>query len=737
MPELDSLVRVAVPVPLYRMFDYRVPQEQKMPEIGARVWVPFGRRNLIGIVVETGVHTDVAATKLKYLDEVVDQQALLPDDVMQLADWITRYYVSSPGMAYELILPVRLRQGVDERPAGETIWQITEQGREVDPDSLSRAPVQKAIMVFLQQHETMNKSHGGDFSASWRTILKNFIAKGWALTNEQLDLSEYAAEVSEHSPELKLTQQQQAIVSGIRTQSDFKVNLIHGITGSGKTEVYLSVVEAVLEQGRQILLLVPEIGLTPQFVARVKRRLAAKVAVIHSGLTDQQRHKAWWSAKSGEVDIILGTRASVFTPFKDLGLIVVDEEHDASFKQQDGVRYHARDIAIIRARQLAIPVILGSATPSLESSANAESEKYRFWSLTERATGATLPKVHIVDIRSERLNDGLSPVLQQQLALRLEKKQQSILFLNRRGFAPTLYCPECAWVAECQRCNAHLTHHQASSAHSQAGVQCHHCGYQAPLIDICPECHKSSLVPVGLGTQRIEHCVQQLFPEARVMRLDRDATSKKGALAEHLAKIQNNDVDIILGTQMLSKGHDFPNVTLVGVLNADQGIYSADFRGPELMFQQIVQVAGRAGRHQAGEVYIQTSFPEHPIFEQLITQDFAAFARTTLEERQMLLYPPYAYIALLRAESVQAQQGLQFLRWCREQVPQQEFLQVSDAVPAPMEKRAGRFRAQLLFKSTSRKELHGVLQQLVHVIANSKEQRNVRWSLDIDPIDMY
>ena len=734
-----KIIRVAVSVPLYRFFDYSLPKDAEFPPVGARVKVNFRQRELVALVVAIDVQSDVSSNKLKPIIECLDKQPVLFDDLQKIIAWMSQYYVAPPGQVADLVLPKKLRLGQSIQPQGETKWQLSEAGKQQPLMSFNHAKVQQSVIKYLQNVGVINHETGKQFGNSWRQTIKTLVKKGFV--NESIMPPTLTVQAVNNSQLLKLKPEQQTIVDGIDCHRGFAVHLIHGVTGSGKTEVYLQLVEQVIAQGKQALLLVPEIGLTPQFVARVTSRLAVRVAVVHSGLSDDQRHKAWWFAKTGEADIILGTRASVFTAFKNLGIVIVDEEHDASFKQQDGVRYHARDVGVVRAKELNIPVILGSATPAFETYQNALNKKYKLWEMHERATGMQLPTVEIVDMSEKErdqnlLNTGFSKRLKQAVDERLQKGEQTILYINRRGFAPTLYCPGCAWISTCQRCDARLTHHRGAVDSQQLNVRCHHCGYQARQSKTCPSCQRSELLPVGLGTQRVEDSVQTLFPSASVLRLDRDSVSRKGAFEEKLAEIRNGNIDIILGTQMLSKGHDFPNVTLVGVLNADQGLYSTDFRGPEKMFQQILQVAGRAGRHRPGMVLIQTTFAEHPIFAQLIAQDYCAFVRESLIERRMFSYPPFSNIVLLRAESVIAQEGLSFLRWCRQQCPQVDSVAISDPVAAPMEKRAGRFRAQLLFKSASRSQLHSVLDHLVQKISNSQKQHRIRWSLDVDPAEL-
>jgi primosomal protein N' (replication factor Y) len=742
-------LRIAVPVPLYRLFDYQI-NDQRV-EIGARVKVSFGNRKLVGVVVNTCEkhELDIDSSKLKSVDEVLDANAI-PEDLINIANWIASYYLVPIGMVYELILPVRLRKGEPLKPNGDSFWQLKNHIVDIENQQFGNAHAQRRLFEYLVKNQGSDTQTLHSNFSNWRSAMKSLVEKNIVQKTERLTFSEYAA-FPEKNP-LTLSANQKEIVDSIHANK-FATHLIHGVTGSGKTEVYLSIVEQILNAGLpshnsqayapQALLLVPEISLTPQFVERIRKRLNKSVAVIHSGLNDTERHKAWWAASEGKVDIVLGTRASVFTPFKNLVIIVVDEEHDASFKQQDGVRYHARDVAIVRAKQNGIPIIMGSATPSFESLHNVETGKFKLSTLLARATGTTLPSMKLIDTSDpqQRPIDGLSPALIQQIKQRLTVKQQSILFINRRGFSPTLYCTECAWIAECPRCDARLTAHSNPNSGMIESIRCHHCGYQSrggnQSIQVCGSCNQQTVMPMGVGTQRIEEALMKHFPTAKVSRLDRDVITQKKELEKQLARIQSNEVDIILGTQMLAKGHDFPNVTLVGVIDADQGLFAIDFRGTEKLYQQLLQVSGRAGRHQVGEVYIQTQFPDHPFFKQLLNQDYVGFARAEIESRKLLSYPPAGHMALLRAESTYENQGLDFLLWCRQQVEPMNNVFVSDAVSAPMAKRAGRYRAQLLMQSSSRQSLQTFQRQLIARIADSKQQSKVRWSIDVDPIDLY
>ncbi len=536
-------------------------------------------------------------------------------------------------------------------------------------------------------------------------------------------------------PPLSAAQQSAAaaITGSLGTYQSF---LLHGITGSGKTEVYLDVIEKVVARGQQALVLVPEIGLTPQIVARVRARFGVPVAVLHSGLSDHERLSAWLAARDGQAGIVIGTRSAVFAPLRSPGVIIVDEEHDASYKQQDGFRYHARDVAVMRAHRCAIPVVLGSATPSLDTLQHVHSGKYQQLDLPDRAGSAVLPEIHLLDLRRLPLTDGLSPPLLEQLEQRLAAGEQSLLFINRRGYAPLYMCHDCGWLAPCPRCDARLTLHRRSQR-----LRCHHCGGEGVLPSTCPECGVANLHALGEGTERVESALARLFPHARIVRVDRDSTRRKGALEETLRRIDRGEADILVGTQMLSKGHDFPNVTLVGVLNADQRLYSVDFRASEQLVQQIIQVSGRAGRGvKPGVVWIQTFHPGDPVFSALRRHDYLGFARHALAERCAAHYPPFVHFALLRAESPKPQTALHFVQVAHrlgQDFRKDAEVELMDPLPAPMERRAGRYRAQLLVQAGQRGALHRFLSRWLTRLEETPAGKRVRWSLDVDPIDMH
>ena len=735
MSVVPRIARVAVPSPLARHFDYLLPAGEPAPLPGMRVRVPFGRREAVGVVLAISADTDVPPEKLKVLSRVLDAAPLLPPALLELLTWAAAYYHYPIGEVMQTALPVSLRRGAVGEEVGEKIYQCTQAAAQLGADVLKRSPLQQRVLQVLRENPAgQNAAALAHVSASWRDAVKRLVARGYVHVTEQ---TRAPLKSAGNYPQPQLSSAQTEAGQAIQAAAgSFQCQLLHGITGSGKTEVYLHAIAQVLARGGQVLVLVPEIGLTPQLVERFEGRLNTSVAVLHSGLSDNERLGAWQAARTGQASVVLGTRSAVFTPMPTLQLIIVDEEHDASFKQQDGFRYHARDVAIKRARLEGLPIVLGSATPALESLHNALQGRYQLLSLPERAGIAQPPRVTLLDLRRLKLNEGLSAPLIEALQARLNRREQSLLFLNRRGFAPVLMCHDCGWLAPCKRCDARLTLHQSSRK-----LRCHHCGAEAQLPSSCPTCASPKLHGIGAGTERVETALLRLFPQARIERIDRDSTRRKGSLQAKLKRVHDGEADILVGTQMLAKGHDFPNLTLVGVLNADQGLYSADFRSEERLVQQLVQVTGRAGRaDKPGEVLIQTFHPDNPAFAALAQHDYRQFGSYALAEREAAQYPPFAHLALLRAESPKPDTALAFLRTAHrvaQDLTPSEGVQLMDAVASPMERRAGRYRAQLLIQASERKCLHGFLGAWLARLEAEKLGRKVRWSLDVDPMEMY
>ncbi len=735
------ILRLALPSPLRRLFDYRAPDGVPRTALqpGMRLRAPFGRREVIGVLVEVTDQSEVPETKLKAALEVLDLHPPLPPALFKLCLWTAQYYQHSLGDTFSWALPTLLRQGEPAEARQERFWYLAEGARADDP-RLARAPRQREALKAIAQHP-----HG---------VAHALLAK-LQLSKDSLDLLRQKGllrvEVRRHipakhhgswllQPELPLNPQQRLAVEAVRAGlGGYQAFLLAGVTGSGKTEVYLQLIHQVLAAGRQALVLIPEINLGPQTLARFERRFNARIALLHSNVNDRERLDAWLAARDGEADIIIGTRSALFTPMKNPGLIIIDEEHDASYKQQEGLRYHARDLAVVRARQENLPIVLGSATPSLESLHNAHSGRYALLRLTERAGGAQPPQFHRLDVRSRPLDSGISGPLQQAMAQTLAAGQQVLVFLNRRGFAPTLLCHDCGWLSQCPRCDARMTLHQR---HNE--LRCHHCGHSERPPTNCPSCSHVDLRPVGAGTERAEERLAVLFPDYPVLRIDRDSTARKGAMDQLLGSINRGEPCLLVGTQMLAKGHHFPRVTLVAILDADGGLFSADFRASERMAQLILQVAGRAGRaEEPGRVIIQTHLADHPLLVQLTEQGYFAFAEQALSERRAAGLPPFSHLALLRAEAHKPGQAEAFLdEACAEAEGLLGALQLGGVellgpVPAPMERRAGRFRAQLLLQSSARAPLHRLMAAWLPLLEQLPDSRTVRWSLDVDPIDLF
>lgn len=737
----DAILRLALPSPLRRLFDYLAPAgvARSALQPGMRLRVPFGRREMIGVLVEVVDKSDVPADKLKPAIAVLDSEPPLPPALFKLCLWTAQYYQHSLGDTLSWALPVLLRQGEPAEARQDRFWQVAPDAS-IDDPRIARAPKQKEALRTLAQHP-----HGVAHQLLSKLMLNReslnlLLAK--ALVTVEVR-GHAPVERHEHwlaQPELPLNTEQRAAYEAIRSGfGSFHASLLAGVTGSGKTEVYLQLIRETLEAGKQALVLIPEINLGPQTLARFEQRFNARIALLHSAVNDRDRLDAWLAARDGEADIIIGTRSALFTPMKHPGLIIIDEEHDGSYKQQEGLRYHARDLALVRARQEDIPIVLGSATPSLESLHNAYTGRYALLRLNERAGGAQQPRFLRLDVKSRPLDSGISGPMQQAIGQTLAAGQQVLVFLNRRGFAPTLLCHDCGWLSECTRCDARMTVHQRSGE-----LRCHHCGHVERVPRNCPACGKVDLRPVGAGTERAEERLAILFPDFPVLRVDRDSTSRKDAMNQLFATIQKGQPCILVGTQMLAKGHHFPRVTLVSILDADGGLFSGDFRASERMAQLIVQVAGRAGRaEEPGKVIIQTHLADHPLLIQLTEQGYFAFAEQALSERRAAGLPPFSHLALLRAEAHKPGQAEGFLdEACSEAERLLKDMalggiELLGPVPAPMERRAGRYRAQLLVQANARAPLHKLLATWLLALENMPSGRQVRWSLDVDPVDLY
>ncbi len=732
------ILKIALDVPLHRLFDYLSDGEQV--QIGQRVLVPFGSRNQIGIVMGVADSSDVAVEKLKPIVQAFTEETPLDAETLSLIKFSADYYQYPYGQALLSALPARLRQIAPAVSRQQYRYQLTEAGRAADIEAIpKKQKVLRSVLAALQAAGQLTESELDIISASARKAAKALVELAYAKSEQVLALQRVMGIPVAVEPQLN-AEQLHAVAQISAAPYVFKTWLLYGITGSGKTEVYIRLLQQVLRhENAQVLVLVPEINLTPQLEARFRSRLPNFPLVsLHSNLSESERLHHWQLAQSGAARIIIGTRLSIFTPLPHLKLIIIDEEHDSSYKQQDSMRYHARDVAIVRAKRLNIPVVLGSATPSLETWYNAtvnpnKASQYGLLRLKERAvTAAQLPQIDCIDTTKVHLQHGLTPQLITALRLRLQRREQSLLFINRRGYSPVLLCSACHWIAPCSRCSSRLVVHL-----SQRKLRCHHCGHEQRIPYQCPSCGDADLHPTGHGTQRLEQTLSQLFPEARIARVDRDSISRKHALVEILDRVHNQEIDILVGTQMLAKGHDFPNLTLVGVIDTDSALHSPDFRASERLFAQLMQVAGRAGRaDKAGQVLIQTQFPEHALFNALRAQDYESYANVLLQEREQMQFPPYVFTALIRAEANDYSLVQQFLQLAFAQARSlSEHVLVYDPVRPQMERLKGMERGYLLMQAKQRPPLHHLLQQLVSQMRANKLAAKVRWAVDVNPLE--
>ncbi len=774
-----NIIQVAIQRPLYTLLDYEC-NDGVVPEPGCRVRVPLGNSTVTALVVKNNVASEF---KLKAVIDVLDKSPLLNNRMLSLLTWASQYYFYPLGEVLFHALPVALRKG--KALPQSCFWKASQVAMNLAEDALKRAPKQYAMLKLLKEQELDAQQLQQEFGDTWRNILKQLENKE-LVDVRTVDNDAYHSDVvgkqaarqhTEATPakgNITLTQEQQSSIEQIDVyfQDDLsKPILLHGITGSGKTEVYLRSIEPVLAAGKQALVLIPEIGLTPQLLFRFKEHFPQyNIASLHSGLSNNTRLGVWMGAKSGTIDIVIGTRSAVFTPMRNLGVILIDEEHDASFKQQEGFLYHGRDMAVKRAHDEAIPILLGSATPSLETLQNARRKRYHYLRLGKRPGASKPPEMVLQDIKALPLEAGISNLMMNEIRQHIDRQQQVMLFLNRRGFAPILMCPSCGWHAHCQHCDLGMTYHATVSK-----VICHHCGIKEAVKPVCPDCGGDKLTTQGQGTERIEQVLKTHFPQTPVIRIDRDSTSRKGSLEQKLQKVHSGEPVILIGTQMLTKGHDFPNLTLVGILDVDQALFSMDYRAQERLAQQVLQVAGRAGRGaQKGRVVLQTSQAEHPLLLSLLSQGYYQTARQILNERQQWHYPPYGTQALIRASSDKAEAGMAFLNKLRlilqgliEKADNGKTEQASSyhtdtigtkhannannlltsgqgepsdirllgPMPSPLAKRANRYRFQLLLDSRQRAALHALLEAAMPGLIALRKTGGVRWSIDIDPMD--
>ncbi|SPB14193.1 primosome assembly protein PriA [Caballeronia novacaledonica] len=743
-------VRVAVDQPIPALFDYRYALPDA-PAVGMLVQVPFGRREVVGLICEIAHSSDVPAEKLRAVTEICDACAPLSEAWIALAAFAADYYQRSLGEVALPALPQALRDASrwDRLFAVETRYRLLPEGRAQLPDALpARASALRRLADALAEQPSLGLSDARALHPKASLTFDDWLARGWIETAAAQNV-ETGADVellpTGAVPLPVLTDEQREAVDAISGARGFAPFLLHGVTGSGKTEVYLHALAGLLaaRPDAQALVLVPEINLTPQFEAAFRARFAAladsSIVTMHSGLAEGERARNWLAAHTGNARIVLGTRLAILASLPKLAMIVVDEEHDPAYKQQEGLRYSARDLAIYRAKQLDIPVVLGSATPSLETWWQAEQGRYTRLTLARRAVAdATLPAVKLIDLEEERRRgrasvEGLAGPLIAALKTRVERGEQSLVFLNRRGYAPILSCDACGWVAGCPRCSAYAVLHKPERA-----LRCHHCGWESRIPKSCPECGNIDIAPMGRGTQRVEETLASVVPGARVLRIDADSTRRKGSAQALFSGVHAGEVDILVGTQMIAKGHDFRRVTLVGVLNADTALFSHDFRASERLFAQLTQVSGRAGRAGLpGEVMIQTRYPRHALYQALSRQDYVGFANSTLAERRDARLPPFVYQAMLRAEGRTLEAALSFLEDAAAAfapLPGADRVTVYDAVPLTIVKVFNVHRAQLLLESASRGALQASLRAWQPVLRSLKGV--LRWNVEVDPLDV-
>jgi len=728
-----TALQLALPVPLPTLFDYApgAGQAVGMDDVGRRLRVPFGAREIVGIVA--GVTEVAPEVALREAGAFLDDQPVLAGELWTSLHWLARYLHAPLGEVLATALPASLRRGDPLPDIAEYGWRLTEAGHTALPGLRAGAPRQLA--EWLQAQGIGSELELDIAQPGWRAPMRNLRKRTLV---ERIDIEAPSSGQATHTGPA-LNPAQRAAADAILGAEGYTPFLLDGVTGSGKTEVYLEAIAACLARGRQALVLVPEIGLTPQMLARFEKRLGVPVHALHSGLSDNERARTWWAAAMGRARVIVGTRSAVFVPLPEAGLIVIDEEHDGSYKQFDGIRYHARDFAIVRAKALEVPVVLGSATPSLESLHNAHAGRYAVLRLTERAGDAQPPRVRVLDVRKRPLQAGLAPEMLSAIRAALDAGGQVLVFKNRRGYAPVLLCHDCGWSAHCPRCS---TPDKPTPMTAHAGgkrLQCHHCGSRRPAPAACPDCAGLALEPQGNGTERIEELLAAQFNDVPVIRIDRGSTQRRDALQQHFAAL-GAQPGILIGTQMLAKGHDLPNLTLVAVVGIDEGLYSADFRSTEKLAQLLVQVAGRAGRaDKPGEVLLQTHHPDHPLLHTLISGGYHAFADEELALRDAAALPPHAHLAVLRAEARDAEAPTRFLAEAKRllDAADDDALQLHGPLPAPMPRRAGYQRMQLVVSADQRKALHQALGALMPSLRALPDARKLRWSLDVDAVDLY
>lgn len=734
MPDkpLSQFASFAIAIPLYRVFDYAIDNNHAT-NIGKRYKLPFGSGHKTGILISHQTDSSVARARTKSVLDCLDDSPVLSAHMMILASWIASYYLQPLGEVIFQCLPAHLRSGKSEKPERVKVWHAQAVDDKSRDTLCRRCPKQFELLIAIEQSAGgLNAAQLKQINSAWSSPIK-------ALQQKKLvdwDYSKPAICNSILEQPHPSSADQAEVLQQLEARLDlFSVHLIDGITGSGKTEVYFQLIQWQLAKHRQIIYLVPEIGLTSQLVERVRRRFGEQFAISHSGLTNRQRYLAWEQFRAGDVNIMLGTRSSLFSQSDRLGLIIIDEEHDSSYKQEDGIRYHARDVAIKRAQMLDIPIVLGTATPSLESLNNCERKHYYLYQLSQRPTRHAPPRIELVDTSNVKLVSGCSPYLLKKIEQHLKHNGQVLLFLNRRGFAPVVMCHECDWQASCAHCDSKLTlHHRINT------LLCHHCGHRQTMPLSCPKCQHADIKHYGIGTEQLEQGLRWRYPDTSIIRIDRDTIASREEFANRLKQIQSGEPCIIIGTQMIAKGHDYPAITLSAILDADQALYSASYRATEQLAQTVFQVSGRSGRGEIqGEALLQTAYINHPLMQSLVTQSYREIAMTLLQGRKMIGFPPYARVIMFRADAMnisEAMEKLTEIKRCLQVSEKIKGLNCIGPMPALMTRRIGRYRAQLCLFSQDTARLRAVLRETMPALQEIKNSQTVKWTIDVDAFDL-
>jgi primosomal protein N' (replication factor Y) len=727
---MKPILRVALPVPLDVLFDYRAAvgvSDSASALPGCRVLVPFGRRESVGVVVELADASDLPSDRLKTAGRVLDASPLIDTELMTTLQWAARYYQHPLGEVLHAAIPAALRSARPLPTVAASAVELTDDGAIARADPKRRSGTRIAMLLDLIAPSPVAIEDLDAALPGWRSAARTAAARGWTRR-----IAQPIRAPREPRAGSTLNDEQRTAADAIVRARGFTPFLLDGVTGSGKTDVYLAAITACLAQGKQALVLLPEIALTPQALRRFREELGVEVAALHSGLGESERARAWLAVASGEAKVVLGTRSAIFVPLPAAGIVIVDEEHDASYKQQDGFRYHARDLAVFRAKALDVPIVLGSATPSLETLANVAAGRYNSLRLAHRAGNARPPSLTVVDLRRQPLQHGLAPSTLDAIAACIARGEQALIFKNRRGYAPVLMCHDCGWSAQCPNCERALTLHQSTRR-----LRCHHCGFGQAIPRACPMCGGLAIHPLGQGTERLEETLHARFPETPIVRVDRDTTRGRRARDALFENLPSAGARILVGTQMLAKGHDLPHLTLVVVVGVDEGLHSVDFRAAERLGQLVVQVAGRAGRaERPGNVILQTHDPEHPLLGVLLQGGYRALSAKLLDERRAAGLPPFTHFALLRAEAKQLTRLDAFLAAAAAAIGDAP-VSMHGPMPAPMPRRAGVQRAQLLIEATERSTLQEFLGGWIESLRAMPEGKALRWSIDVDPVDLY